>query len=96
MQPSPVKKKLSLSDYSRRKKAETPSTAVNADKQLGMAPNAPLRATPSIPEEAKPTLLPEGTAVLASPPIKDELPSAGANDSTQRRGLERGIPLTEF
>lgn len=58
-QPSPIKKKLSLSDYSRRKKAETPTATANAEKQLGG--NATLT-----PADAKPTPTAEESKGLAS------------------------------
>ncbi|KAI9845281.1 MAG: hypothetical protein M1838_001804 [Thelocarpon superellum] len=82
VQPSPIKKKLSLSDYSRRKKAETPLTTPGENFTAGTSPNmshAVLRQSSSIADPAgeKPgasattTILEEST-VLESPAVKNE------------------------
>lgn len=76
IQPSPVKKKLSLSDYSRRKKAETPSMPSTGDKPgSGHSPTmtapAPLKPTSSLAEEVR---LPEGSPALEGSAIVDSPP----------------------
>ncbi|KAI9678282.1 MAG: hypothetical protein M1817_006227 [Caeruleum heppii] len=77
VQPSPVKKKLSLSDYSRRKKAEIPSTTTTGEKTGSdhsptMTPHPPLKPTSSLAEEIK---VPEGSGALEGSAIVDSPPS---------------------
>lgn len=80
-QPSPVKKKLSLSDYSRRKKAETPSATSNLDKQLGLGTTASptvLKTAASFPEETKAALGVENAPVKDEPAPAPAPPGGGA------------------
>ncbi|KAI9720191.1 MAG: hypothetical protein M1812_003009 [Candelaria pacifica] len=70
--PSPIKKKLSLSDYvSRRSKAETPASTPTTDKPAhATSPNLPfglLRMSSSLAEEVKAPGTLEGSAIVDTP-----------------------------
>ena len=84
-QPSPAKKKLSLSDYSRRKKAETPS----GDKaHMAVSPNMShtlLKSSSSVAEVCAAPGSSDESAILDSPAKEEPEPMATASDPALAR-----------